>query len=424
MGVNSFSEIWILLVKTNHPYIEASTLMATYDIFTPPDVAAKMVSYFPTSVRRLLEPSVGSGNLLRAMDGRYDRADVYDINAGYLAEVSGPTVTKYHTNFLAADVDPVYDAIILNPPYQRYQEMDASCRELVRGVSDVLSCGNIDLYIAFLVKCATLLTSGGTMVAIVPSTWMYNKSCTKFRDFLREHTLLHAIHDYGSEKVFPGVDVYCCIVVLTNTEKDSYTLNDEVVPYTANDPAEDTVTLGSTCDIQNGLATLCDDVFIHKKPLFDEPCWRPILKVSKNTMLSALFPYTSQGVLITEAEFKRDNPQTYAYLESNRERLANRDRGHKTYEAWYAYGRRQGLTLPSEATSVYISTLCQTTFPSVTAPTCLFYSGLRITPKKVSAEAVVAALAASSGMLNRLCSKRAGGWVNLTATSLRQVPVT
>ena len=398
--------------------------MATYDIFTPPNVSEKMVSYFPAKIHRLLEPSVGSGNLLRAMDGRYEHSDVYDISAEYLAEVSGTNVTKHHTNFLSADIDGLYDGIILNPPYQRYQEMDTSCRELVRGVSDVLSGGNIDLYVAFMVKCATLLASGGTMVAIVPSTWMYNKSCTKFREFLHEHTLIAAIHDYGSEKVFPGVDVYCCIVVLTNTDKVSYTVNGDVVSYDKNASSEYTLTLGTTCDIQNGIATLCDNVFIHKQPLFNEPCWRPILKVSKNTMLSALFPYSATGVLIPEDEFKRENPQTYAYLETNKERLANRDRGHKTYEAWYAYGRRQGLTIPQEPMSVYISTLCQPTFPSVTVPTCLFYSGLRITPKKISLEAVASTIAANVGVLNRLCSKRAGGWVNLTSSALRQVPVT
>lgn len=395
--------------------------MATYDIFTPADVAEKMVSYFPPTVHRLLEPSVGSGNLLRAMKGRYGEADVYDINSSYLAQVAGPNVTKHHGNFLSADVPPTYDAILLNPPYQRYQDMDTECRDLVRGVSDVLSGGNIDLYVAFLVKCATLLMTGGTMVAIVPSTWMYNKSCSKFRDFLNEHTLIHAIHDYGSTKVFPGVDVYCCILVLTNTEKVSYTVNDEVVTYDLGQK-DGGDTIGSTCDVQNGIATLCDSVFIHKEPLFDEPCWQPIMKVSKNIVLSALFPYNTAGELIPEDEFKRDNPQTYAYLESNRERLAARDRGNKTYEAWYAYGRRQGLVVPN-ATSIYVSTLCQPTFPSVTGPARLFYSGIRITPKNRTASDIVKAIAANHAILNRLCSKRAGDWVNVTTSALRQVPV-
>lgn len=382
------------------------------------------MSYFPAKVRRLLEPSVGSGNLLRAMDGRYEHADAYDINGQYLAEVTGLHVTKRHANFLSADIEGTYDAIILNPPYQRYQEMDTECREIVRNVSDVLGDGNIDLYVAFLVKCATLLANGGTMVAIVPSTWMYNKSCKRFRDFLREHTLIHAIHDYGSTKVFPGVDVYCCILVLTNSEKLSYTVNDVIVTYDIGEIGRDIETIGSTCDVQNGIATLCDSIFIHKTPLFDEPCWRPILKVSKDIKLSALFPYTNDGTLIPESEFKRDNPQTYAYLESNRQRLANRDKGNKTYEAWYAYGRRQGLTIPREKMSVYVSTLCKPTFPSVTEATCLFYSGLRITPKKVSTDTVVSSIAANHAMLGRLCSKRSGGWVNLTTSALRQVPMT
>ena len=129
--------------------------MASYDIFTPPVVAKKMVSYFTGKVHRLLEPAVGPGNLLNAMEGLYDHADVYDINADYLANVTGNNVTKYHCDFLTADHTGLYDGIVLNPPYQRFQDRDPEYRKTVRVISEVLSEGNLDLYSAFIVKWYT-----------------------------------------------------------------------------------------------------------------------------------------------------------------------------------------------------------------------------------------------------------------------------
>lgn len=396
--------------------------MASYDVFTPKRIADQMRSYLPNHVNRLLEPSVGTGALLSVMEGTFNSADVYDINADYLAQVSMQKVNKIHGDFITATVEGKYDAILLNPPYQRFQEMDKTQRSAVRALSPILGTGNIDLYVAFLVKCIQCLTDDGTMVAIVPSTWLYNRSCSKFREWVFESKYVSTIHDFGSEKVFPGIDVYCCIVVFTKTDKQTYTRNGDVISY---DPIAnvDKVYLGSVCDIQNGVATLCDEVFIHATPLFDEPCWRAILKVSKQIVRHIIYPYDESGKIIPEDTFSQSNPQTYAYLQTQRERLAKRDRGNKTYEAWYAYGRRQGLTIPNQKESVYVSTLSLPTIPSFIRETMLFYSGLRITPHSMECSSVQSLLVKSAGQIQNVCSKRSNDWINVTATALKQVQV-
>jgi hypothetical protein len=396
--------------------------MASYDVFTPPAVSTKMLTYLPDRVRRLLEPSVGTGDLLRAAEGRYDHADVFDINLTYLAAITeGAQVTKTCGDFLTQDLPQRYDAILMNPPYLRFQSMTASQRAAVRATSEVLRTGNVDLYIAFLVKCIGLLTEDGTLVAITPSTWLYNKSAVQFREWLIHERLIAEIHDYGSEKVFPGIDVYCAILVVRPGPKDAYVRDGVRIPYGVAAPEAPARTLGTTCELQNGIATLCDRVFLHDAPLFNEPCWVPILKVSKQKVRSAIFPYRN-GTILPEDEFKRDNPQTYAYLETHRTELANRDRGAKTYDAWYAYGRKQGLHVPAFPTSVYLSTLCASTLPSFQAPTGLFYSGLRVTPREGTCDEIERAIADHREEILRQCSKRSNGWVNLTATVLRQVP--
>jgi len=398
--------------------------MASYDVFTPQDVATKMRSYFPKKVKKLLEPSVGTGDLLRSMAGSYKHADVFDINPNYLDKVeSAPNLTKTCADFLETKIDKKYDAILMNPPYLRFQEMSQEMRDRVRNLSDVLRTGNIDLYIAFLVKCIDMLSDDGTLVAITPSTWRYNKSAERFRNWLISNRFIHAIHDYGSEKVFPGIDVYCCILVVNRTHKDSYSVNDDIISYNADEEQESRVCLNDVCEIQNGIATLCDSVFIHDIALFAEPCWRPILKVSKSKIRNIIYPYTEDGTIIPEDEFKKVNPQTYAFLERNKDALANRDRGHKTYEAWYAFGRKQGIKVPDTPKSVYVSTLCPPSIPTHQEKTMLFYSGIRMTPTKTTCDDIETAIQTNVDFIQKMCSKRAKGWLNITTSTLRQVPM-
>jgi adenine-specific DNA-methyltransferase len=400
--------------------------MSSYDVFTPPEVSAKMRSYLPDRVNRLLEPSVGEGDLFRCMEGTYDHADVADINPAYLEKVpDAPNVRKMCGNFLEMTLPEKYDAILMNPPYLRYQSMAAEMRTQVRELSPVLRSGNVDLYMAFLVKCLGLLTEQGRMVAIVPSAWRYTKSAKSFREWILGGRHVVSIHDYGSAKVFKGINVYCCILVLTQTPNASYTINDEVMPYDVPTNAATPIqTLGEVATLHNGVATLCDAIFIHDTPLFEEPCWRPILKVSKQSVRSILYPYADDGTILPEAGFKLSNPQTYAYLTRNRERLAARDRGAKTYEAWYAFGRRQGLKIPTtSATSVYISSLCAPTLPMVEHATMLFYSGLRITPHATTCKNIQESIVAARPTIVASSAKRSSNWITLTTTCLRQVQV-
>lgn len=392
--------------------------MSKFDVFTPPEIAQQMQSYLPTQ-GALLEPSVGKGALIAGLTGEMD---VYDINPTYMESVEGPHIHKYVADFLVEPISTVYERIISNPPFQKFQDMSDDTRKIVRSIHACLSGGNIDMYVAFLVKCIYVLSDTGTFVAICPSTWLFNMSCRKFREFLYSNRYIRHIHDFGSQKVF-SADVYCTIVVFDKTPKTHFTYNDRRIEYGSRLPRSlinvptDAPTLASVASIQNGIATLCDKVFIHKVRMFDEPCWKPILKVSKQAEMWAIVP------TLPEDAFKRNNPHTYAYLETHRAVLAQRDRGNKVYPAWYMYGRQQGLVVPDTPTSVYISTMCNPDLSKSIhiGPTRLFYSGIRITPTTVSCEAIVRALLRED--FTTRCSKRSKDWLNMTTSVLKTVTI-
>ncbi|WP_452225584.1 HsdM family class I SAM-dependent methyltransferase [Lacinutrix chionoecetis] len=49
--------------------------------------------------------------------------------------------------------------------------------------------------------------------------------------------------------------------------------------------------------------------------------------------------------LIPEKEFRANYPFAYSYLESQKTELSKRDKGNRTYEKWYAFGRSQALSI-------------------------------------------------------------------------------
>jgi len=334
------------------------------DVFSPKEIAVKM-NGFLTQTGTLLEPAVGTGSLLLDLSN-YDRVDVFDVEAKYLANIQG--VNKFQTDFLKHDFgDAKYDNILMNPPYSRIQDIEKSYRKFLKEKFNLK--GSFDLYLAFLIKCVGLLAPDGVLVSINPRSWLTNGNSFKtFRENVFEKKIVHTIIDYGSKKIFADADTYCTITVLRNSPQMFYTLNGtRKLHFHSNirDPCPFQVSVG--------LATNCNQVFLHKKRLFDEPCWRIVFKVSKNIELFGIFPY-NDSKLMSEEEFKEQNPQTYQFMLGHKEKLLARDRGNfKSH--WYAFGRGQGLHLP-EGDVVYVSGMSQRPFTYITKQAQHFINGL------------------------------------------------
>ena len=102
----------------------------TFNIFeTPPEIAARMVELAKIeSTHRVLEPSAGSGNLLRAIGDKPDKVAV-ELNDAQLNRLRccGVLWTEiHHGDFLECDplpLDPkrghlgTFDRVVMNPPF-------------------------------------------------------------------------------------------------------------------------------------------------------------------------------------------------------------------------------------------------------------------------------------------------------------------
>ena len=401
------------------------------DVFTP-DRIVKIMSNKLKQSGSLLEPSVGTGNLLKYINQElFERIDVYELKKEYIDEIKYPNIIKYNTDFLRAEIHSKYDNIIMNPPYIKVQDLTIEYRDFIKSKFSILKKGMVDIYYAFILKCIDLLKNDGIMVSITPNSYLYNKSAIGLRKYLIDNKYIQEIIDFKSEKVFKGVSVYCCITIFSKIEKEYLIYNNKKIFYSEIDKNYSIFnsnnisgkTLKNICRISNGIATLRDKIYIHDKKLYNESCWNEITNSKKLKYI--IYPYKN-GEIIQDDQFKKENPLTYEYLFNNKEELLKRDKGHKKYPTWYAYGRTQSLKKPKNK-SIYIPCFIDPEkieeYIEIKEP--ILYQGcFCIEPNNVNdIELIKKNIINNIEFIKSSSSKRSGDWINLSSRILYQIPL-
>ena len=407
------------------------------DVFTPEEIAKRMESFL-TGEGTVLDPAVGTGNLIKYLPETYTKIEVYDIKQSYLDKCpQKANMIKKMADYLKEPNNEKYDNIIVNPPYIKIQDLSPEYRTYIKEKWKKYSAGSFDIYIIFLAKCLAQLKDTGTMVSITPNSYLYNKSCKSFREEIIKNRYIKEIIDFKEAKVFPGTSVYTCIMVMTKEPKDTFIYNGEEVEYDTivgpeynifqgmNNAHNSTRTLSDVCKIKNGVATLCNEVYIHSEKKYDEPCWRRCKTSSDDKWI--IYPYEeTTAKVLDEAVMKQANPRTYEYLETQKSKLSNRDKGNKEYPKWYAYGRSQSIRLPSRDRVIYIPVFIDPTNFQYTIDVPTVYSGclcIELTTDEYTNEEVIEIIKNNIEYIKSNSSKRGGGWINLSTKTLLSVPI-
>lgn len=423
------------------------------DVFTPDEICKQMTELLllhssKNDKKTLLEPSVGTGNLLKFINfDNYEIIDVHEIKKQYLDELPfvNKNIQKHHDDFLMSSIDKKYDDIILNPPYLKIQDLPSKYREYLQNNWKLK--GSIDIYYIFLLKCLEQLKENGTMIAITPNSYLYTKSAKTLRKIMFDNRYVKEIVDFKSKKVFKNISVYCCITVFTKDKKDSFIYNGELISYDivcntnnkeysifernttdnkehVNDEEKKEKTLGDIAIIKNGIATLRDKIYIHEEKKFKEPCWQKV--TNSKEIKYIIYPYKN-GKIIEETLFERLNPRTFQYLLENKDELDKRDNGNKDYAAWYAYGRTQSLLKPLSKHAIYIPTLIDPNNMCIEIKdSTLWWNCLCIEIKdeykdEYTLEKIKEVILQNKNYIDSSCSKRGSGWINLNTTILKKI---
>lgn len=400
------------------------------DVFTPDDISQFMASKL-NDKGKLLEPSVGCGNLLKYVNlNNYESVDVFEIKKEYLNRIpQNEKINMYNCDFIKKRVDTKYDNIIMNPPYIKTQDLSKEYRNYLKTNFEILNNGIVDIYYAFIMKCLDLLTTDGVLISITPNSYLYNKSSLRLRKYLFENQFVKEIIDFNDKKIFPGVSVYCCITIFTKTEKQFILYNNKKILYADiiknyslfNTTTSNHLKLKDICKIRNGIATLRDRIYIHSTQLYDEPCWQKI--TNGNTEQFIIYPY-NEGVIVDEETFREANPNTYHYLLSQKVELSKRDKGKQNYPKWYAYGRTQSLK-PSTKTCIYIPCFLHPNLieeAMITKKNILHSGCLCIEPNdENNIQLIIQTIVNNKEFIQHNSSKRSGGWINLSSRTLYEL---
>lgn len=297
----------------------------------------------------------------------------------------------------------VFDNVIGNPPYVKFQDLSQVNREFLMNEWESVSGGTFNLYFAFFELGYKLLKEGGRLGYITPNNYFTSLAGESLRTFLINKGCLDKIVDFNAKKVF-DVQTYTAITFLIKRKNEAVSydrIGDHQSPelflssvdgstnaFAELKPKkwrllksdekkniENIENIGTPIkqmfDICVGIATLKDDIFFVDGNLLNggyltkqgydgklykiEPdVTRSVFKISdfksqNDIELNArriIFPYKVNGgaTVIPEELFMEKFPYCYEYLLSVKNELLARDKGKVQFNPFYAWGRTQGLT--------------------------------------------------------------------------------
>ena len=326
---------------------------------------------------------------------------LYGLSRNELIQESSISIIT--TNSLTHKWQQHYDAVIGNPPYVKFQDMEEGTRNILSTGFQTTDFGTYNLYFAFFEIGLRLLNDEGVLGYITPNNFFTSLSGESLRTFFQANRAVWRIVDFNATKVF-SVQTYTAITFLSKKRneaigysriKDGQSILDYLssASFTENNYEDLNVkkwrllcdneriiiervetageSIGSLLNIAVGIATLKDEAFFiipyreDKKYYYcsnkyrsdfkvEKDVTRPLVKISTikscddldSNKRRIIFPYyltKGTALPIEEDSMRIQYPECYSYLISIRDVLAGRGKGKHEYTPFYVYGRTQGL---------------------------------------------------------------------------------
>lgn len=176
----------------------------------------------------ILDPAVGKGvfltSCLRRKRWQPDSLVAYDIDEEMIACVKaqfGACLSCYQKDYLLDFSDKRFDAIICNPPYCKFQNIEK--RDVYRSRFEsqygVRLSGYTNLCTYFLIKSLNELKKGGRCIYIIPYEFLNTGYGKAVKAYLLKTRMLCEIYKFGHElNVFSDALTTACIFVFDTNE--------------------------------------------------------------------------------------------------------------------------------------------------------------------------------------------------------------
>jgi len=196
--------------------------------FTPPQVTRFLCEWAITSpADRVLEPSCGDGAFLsaavermRELGGRvplraHELHEASAADARQLLATTGYPGRVVVGDFLASPAAPLFDVVVGNPPFIRYQGFTGEAR--AAGLAAALAQGVrlsrlASSWAPFVVHAAGFLSPRGRLALVLPAELLAANYAAEVRDFLLKRFARVGVVLIGAQ-VFPGVQTEAVLLL-------------------------------------------------------------------------------------------------------------------------------------------------------------------------------------------------------------------
>lgn len=192
--------------------------------FTPEILSDFMIRLtYSNHVTSFLDPAVGKGIFLKSLEKRNPTITkvAYDVDPEMIAACQRQSFRAQllQQDYLLSDSIRLYDMIVCNPPYHKFQEIKN--RKLLidrfKKLYNVSLSGYTNLYIYFLIKSINELTPHGKCCYIVPAEFLNAGYGRNVKEYLLKKGMLSKIIRFDNQlNIFEEAITTSCIIVLEN----------------------------------------------------------------------------------------------------------------------------------------------------------------------------------------------------------------
>lgn len=198
--------------------------------FTDPVIAEFMVKLvLDDKTKTLLDPAVGMGVFTKIAHSRDGNLDITaceidpEMIVNFRKENSYP-FSLYEQDYLYCMFDKKFDAILCNPPYNKFQEIpnrSTIIKDFHSRYSVKLS-GYSNLCVYFLVKSMNEMNENGKCCYIIPYEFLNTGYGKVIKKYLLESRMLKTIIKFSNNlSLFSEAITTSCIIVLENNNRSS-----------------------------------------------------------------------------------------------------------------------------------------------------------------------------------------------------------
>lgn len=193
--------------------------------FTMPSVADFMCTWACANSTSMLDPAVGNSIFLTTTRKINPNCKLsgYEIDDTILDYFGNPANAEIiHSDYLLTDWDTKYDAIVCNPPYNRFQAV-LNRNEIIDTIyahTGIQYSKYTNLYIFFLIKSLFQLSQHGRLAYIIPTEFLNSQYGTAIKQKLIDEKLLFSIITFKNDReMFFNATTTCCILLIDHSPK-------------------------------------------------------------------------------------------------------------------------------------------------------------------------------------------------------------